>query len=178
MSKLNSNPKYITERYVFHLSKSIHNTQWCDDHWHLYHLPTKLREGNVCSPICLSVQGGVHIYMILALVPLPYSSKHAPTSSLVIRWYSPSSHSRQVRTCSLCNSCIHRQAGGWHSTEMPSCAMLNCTSVKRNISGNRQCQQRSTYTNIMSALVERQKLQKFWRNIIQESDPAKIDVVG
>ena len=120
-------------------------------HFSNYRPPTKLREGNVFSRVCLSsclsvYRRGLHeiithdaigqsqvVSVILSrscprhvqLVYLDFTIHGTPpswTCSNLFTWTSPHKPPlpRHVQTCSVCTPDC-RQAGGWHSTEIPSC---------------------------------------------------------
>ena len=182
LSKLKFQPKIHFWKQCFSPVKI--NTQYTMM-WSLTFVPpaNEVAGGNVLSSVSLCLFRGLSTHRVLDLTPDLGPSPSLGPGPLTIEkahpcpWpYSDTPPALTPDMFKLIHYAVNTSISK-HSSEMPSCAMLNCTSVKRTISPNRQCQHSSAYTNIMSALAERQKLQTFWRNIIQESDPAKINVL-
>ena len=88
-----------------------------------YCKPTKLQECTVFSPVCLSVILSVHMMGIrgpLNMFKLGPNCTHCNNT--------PASKTYMCEIFPLC-----RQAGGWHSTEMPSCILCEkrcCQQLK------------------------------------------------
>ena len=104
--------------------------------WAWYNFYCSLSESNVFSHVCLllclltggipiqgpwrppptitpllTIRGPLDLFKLVQFGPDHTRHTRSPTPPLP----------RHIQTCSLCSPYFHRQACGWHSTEMPSC---------------------------------------------------------